>query len=275
MKKLVLLLMAGCCLAFGVNAQTRKLRQDEIDFYNKLHASLYGAIPHSYKDWKANGDPQAFDVIKFFCPVVYADNDCTGKCPVSIGKGDPYSLSVTAEFAMPSDQKEQLAGAAMASLTSYTDPVQVATALKSTAKSILTVTVIANVNVSGTQGIRLGYCSKTTPQALQIPVPVTLALLGTHSAQCPYMNGGSPSLSPGEGYYDHAIIFIGKPVVSKTIQQSSDGNIVGMYGIGFDKTRIGVPIVQNIVVEFKGDADDIKEAIKMIDWQKLNSLISK
>src|ERR1700761_2322326 len=153
MKKIVLLLIAGCCLAFGVNAQTRKLRQDEIDYYNKLHAALYNALPHSYKDWKPNGDAQAFDVFKYFCPMVFADNDCTGKCSTTLGTKEAYYLSITSSFAMPNDQKQQLAGAAMASLTSYTDPVQMATALKSTAKSILSIEVMANVYTSGTPGI--------------------------------------------------------------------------------------------------------------------------
>ena len=275
MKKSAALLLLFASLCCSAIAQTRKLRQDEIDFYNNLHQVLYNAVPHVYKDWKATGDAKDFDVFKFFCPIVYADNDCTGKTDAALGTKLPYQLSLNVDFAMSHSQSDALAGSAMRTITDYNNVAQIAATLKSIAKAKLSIHVSANVYAPGSGVFTLVYCPKTPPEAITLPVPATLALIGIRSGQCPLMSGSRPDLSPGDGYYDDAVVFLGKPVTTKTNDNRNDGRIHTAYGIGFDKTKIGSPVVQNIVVDFKGDAEDIRAAIKLINWQKLYALIAK
>jgi hypothetical protein len=275
MKRSALLLFASACFYFNAQAQTRKLRQDEINFYNNLHQVLYDAIPHQYKDWRAVGDKKDFDAIKYFCPIVYADNDCTGKTDVALGTREPYQLSYNIEFWMPGDQSDALKGSAMGAVKDYSNAPQIAGMLKSIAKTKLSIRISANVYAPDGGIFTLIYCPKTTPEAIALPVTATLALIGIRSAQCPLMADGRPDLSPGDGYYDDAVVFLGKPVNTKTPVNRSDGLTRTAYGIGFDKSKIGSPVVQNIVVDFKGDADDIRAVIKLMDWQKLYALIAK
>jgi hypothetical protein len=274
MKRSAVLLFVLTCLYFSTQAQSRKLRQDEIDFYNNLHQVLYDAMPHQYKDWKAVGDKKDFDVLKYFCPIVYADNDCTGKTDITLGTKLPYQLSLSVDFSMPRNQSDAMAGSAMGTVKDYNNAPQIAGMLKSMAKTKLSIHI--NANVYAPSGIfTLVCCPKTSPEAITLPVTATLALIGIRSADCPLMSGGRPDLSPGDSYYDDAVVFLGKPVTTKTPVNRSDGLMRTTYGIGFDKSKIGSPVVQNIEVDFKGDAEDIRAAIKLIDWQKLYALIAK
>ncbi|MEO6849872.1 MAG: hypothetical protein ABI203_08170, partial [Mucilaginibacter sp.] len=72
-----------------------------------------------------------------------------------------------------------------------------------------------------------------------------------------------------------ALVFLGKPVNYKKTVTTSDGLTADGYSMAYDSRRISRMEVQNIAVEFKGDSADIDEAIKLIDWQKLSSLIEK
>ncbi len=275
MKKILLVCLIINCIQFIASGQERPLRQDEITWFNNLYPVLYNAIPHEYQDWKAVGDGKDFDVIKYFCPVEYADNSCRGKCPVSLGKGDPYSLNYKIEFSMPSEQSDGLAGSAYKSITDFNNATQIAAALKSTAKSKLSIQVMVNISSGGSGAFLLSYCSKSPPEKITLPIPATLALIGIHSDGCPFMSDGRPDMSPGDAYYDNAIIFLGKPVAGQTADDRHDGQVRTRYAIAFDKSKIGVPVTQNIVVQIKGDAADINAAIKLIDWKKLYYLIGK
>jgi hypothetical protein len=275
MKRSAAFLLIFSSLYCSSSAQTRKLRQDEINFYNNLHQVLYNALPHVYKDWKATGDAKDFDVFKYFCPMVYADNDCTGKTDIALGTKLPHQLSMSVDFAMPRSQSDAMAGSAMSTVTDYNNAAQIAAMLKGLSKRKLSIHINANVYAPGSGVFTLVYCPKTTPEAITLPVPATLALIGIRSADCQLMSGSRPDLSPGDGYYDDAVVFMGKPVTTKTADNRSDGLIRTVFGIGFDKTKIGSPVVQNIEVDFKGDAEDIRAAIKLIDWQKLYALIAK
>src|SRR5471030_1514680 len=187
MKKTILICIVIAGFVARSNAQERPLRQDEIVYFNNLHQVLYNAVPHEYKNWKAIGDKKDFDAVKYFCPEVYPGNDCTGKCPVSLGKGDPYSLNYKIEFTMPGSESEGLMAAAFKSITDYNNATQIATALKSTAKSKLTINVFVNISAGATGAFLLSYCSKNPPEKIALPVPATLALLGVHSDGCPLM----------------------------------------------------------------------------------------
>jgi len=275
MKRSLVYILALICLCYCSWGQTRKLRKDEIDFYNNLHQVLYNAVPHEYKDWKAVGDAKEFDVFKYFCPIVYADNDCTGKTDVSLGTRVPYQLSYSIDFSMPGSQSDALKGSAMRTVKDYTNTAQIAGMLKSVAKTKLSIHINANVYTPGSGVFTLVYCPQTPPETITLPVPATLALIGIRSDQCPLMSGSRPDMSPGDGYYDDAVVFLGKPVTTKTNDNRNDGRTHTVYGIGFDKSKIGSPVVQNIEVDFKGDAEDIRAAVKLIDWQKLYVLIAK
>lgn len=275
MKKILLVCLIINSILLSANGQERPLRQDEITYYNHLFPALYNAVPHEYLDWKAVGDSKDFDVIKYFCPIEYADNSCYGKCPVSLGKGDPYSLSYKIDFSMPSDQSAGLAGPAYKAITDFNNATQIAAALKSTAKSKLSIQVIVNISSGASGAFLLSYCSKNPPEKITLPVPATLALIGKHSEECPFMSNGRPDMSPGDAYYDNAIIFLGKPVSGQTAYDRHDGQVRTRYAIAFDKSKIGVPVTQNIVVQIKGDAADIEAAIKLIDWKNLYYLIGK
>jgi len=273
MKKLVLFAATIVCISVNAKAQFRKLTANEITYYNALYPVLYNAIPHNYKTWKAMaGRTGEFDIRKYWCPDPTPGNDCTGTCPVSVGKGDPYSLDCDIEFTMPGDQSTALKVAAYKTIKDFNNGKQLATALKSTAKAKLKINVISNVTAGD---FVLSYCGKNAPEKLDLPVPATLALLGIHSDGCPVMDGGRPSMSPGDKYYDSAVIFLGKPVAKQSTHVSDDGLTETNYAINFDKAKIGTLITQNIVVTLQGDAEDIKAAVKAINWQKLYAAIVK
>ena len=176
---------------------------------------------------------------------------------------------------MPGSQSDALKGSAMATVKDYTNVAQIAGMLKSIAKTKLSIHINANVYAPNSGIFTLVYCPKTPPEAITLPVPATLTLIGIRSDQCPLMSGSRPDMSPGDGYYDDAVVFLGKPVTTKTDDNRHDGRTHTVYGIGFDKSKIGSPVVQNIEVDFKGDADDIRAVVKLIDWQKLYALIAK
>ena len=176
---------------------------------------------------------------------------------------------------MPADQTGNLAAAAFKKITDFNSAGQIAGALKGAAKSKLSIQIIVNVSSGSSGAFLLSYCAKTPPEKIALPVPATLALLGTHSDECPFMSDGRPDMSPGDAYYDNAIIFLGKPVAGQEADDRHDGQVRTKYAIGFDKSKIGVPITQNIVVRIKGDAPDIEAVIKLIDWKNLYYLIEK
>ncbi len=263
------------CAIMNANAQLRKLRADEIKFYNSLYPVLYSALPHEFRDWKVIGDGPDFDAIKYFCPDSEGP-DCIGKCAVSVGVKDPYQLGYAMEYTMPGDQADGIKGGTAGGITDYNNAQQVAAALKGAAKIRVQVYITVNSYSPGSGVFTIVNCPKAPAQTLGVPVPTTLAIMGIRSPECPYMQDGHVNLSPGgDGYYDNALVFMGKPVAFKQNQSYSDGYTHTSYGVGFDKTKIGTLIVQNIVITFKGDAEDIKDVIKQIDWQKLNALLAK
>lgn len=271
MKKTILLCSIMCTLFQGASAQTgfRKLRPDEVTFLNGVRAALYAAVPHVYKDWKVVADKEAFDANKFWCQDPEAEK-CLGDCPKTLGVTDPYSLSYLAEYSMPNDQAGKLAVESMGLIKDFTDNKQLVAAQKFSAKSKMKITVFENVFPAG---VSFSYCAATPMENLQLPVPATIAVIGKHSPDCPIMDGSRVTMS-GD-YYDRALIVLGKPVTKKTEEKTSDGLTTVTYVAGFDKSKIGKPITQNIVVEIKGDADDIKAAVKLIDWKKLSDMIAK
>jgi hypothetical protein len=251
----------------------RMQRPAETAFLNKLHQELFDALPHTYKNWTA-GKEDPFDALKYWCRDPVSWRDCNGFILKTIGLGDPYSLDWQVEFTMPDEESGPLMGAAVGNIKDFTNGPQVAAAIKSTNKSKLKIFIVANLFITGTHSsMPLSYCAKTPPVPLSLPVPATLALKGLHSADCPIMDGGSVSLK-GD-YYDNAIVFLGKPVIAKKTETTSDGLTATRYELAFDRAKIGKMEVQNIAVTFKGDSADIDEAIKLINWQKLSDLIAK
>ena len=275
MRKILVFTSLLILTLLNLNAQTRLLRKDEIDYMNSIYPVIYNAIPHEYKDWKAVGDKKEFDAIKFYCPVVYAENDCTGRCSVSLGKGDPYTIAYDIQFSMPEAQSSALMATAFKSITDFNNATQIASALKGNSKAKLSIRVIVNVSSGKIGSFLLSYCGKTKPTDLALPVPATLAVLGVHTDGCPFMNDGRPDMAPGDNYYDNAIVFLGKPVSSQEADDRHDGQVRTRYAIGFDHTKIGIPFTQNIVVLIKGDAADINAIVSQIDWKALNGLIEK
>lgn len=281
MKKIMLftLLFAGIFIAQCTNAQDksalfRKQRPAETAFLNKLHAALFTALPHTFRDWATGKEDTTFDATKYWCGDAVSWHDCTGDILKTVGISDPYSLNWEVEFTMPDQEKVGLMVTAMGNINDYTNGPQVAAALKSTNKSKLKISIVANLYITGTgSSMALSYCAKTPLVPLSIPVPTTLALKGIRSAECPIMDGGSVSLH-GE-YYDSAIVYLGKPVIAKKTENTSDGLTDTRYQMAFDRAKISKLSVQNIAVTFKGDSADIDEAIKLIDWQKLSDLIEK
>lgn len=243
------------------------MRADEIAFYNNIHEVFYSALPHAYKSWKVVEDGKEFDAKKFFCPL---NDGCYGTISVSIGKGDPYSLSYFIDFTMPGDESGLLMATAFSSIKDYTNADQIATALKSTAKSKISIRVFNNID--GGQ-FPVTYCSKTPPETIKLPVTAGLALKGVRAASCPIMSSGRPDMAGN--YYDNAVVFLGKAVAKKTPDERSDGISGAVYAIGFDKSKLDKVITQNIVVTITGDAADIEAIIKLIDWQKLYNAIGK
>jgi len=278
MKKISLLIFFTCSV-FCLQAQKkdtkpgfRKQTPAETQFLNSLHQSLYTSLPHVYKDWKTAPE-NSFDAIKYWCDIPTQWHDCTADIPTSIGHGDPWALNWQVDFTMPDEQSSGLMMAAMKGVTDYTNGQQVATCLKATNKSKLGIFIYANISSGVTGAFPISYCGKTPPVTIPLPVAATLAVKGIRSADCPLMDGGHVSMSGN--YYDNAVVFLGKPVSSKTTATGGDGLTTIRYAIGFDKARIGKLVVQNIVVTFKGDSADIDEAIKLIDWQKLSDLIER
>ena len=268
MKRIIILFAAQLCLLAGTYAQFRQLRPEEIAYLDKVHNALYTAIPHTYKDWATSPQDRKFTAVNFWCPD--PSEGCSGTCPASLGVGDPYSLSVTEEFTMPQEQSVKLMSAAYKEIKDFNNAQQVAQALKSTNKSKLKIFIACNISAGNSE---VSYCSKTPPVSIQLPVPATLALKGIRSQECPILESGRPDLK-GD-YYDNAVIFLGKPVASKNPDDRSDG-LSGMeYTIAFDEGKTSKTLTQNIVVTFKGDAADIDEAIRLIDWNKLYALLDK
>lgn len=279
MKRIALFSVLFACLLCNAQAQKkdvkagfRKQTPAETQFLNSLHQSLYSSLPHVYKDWKTAPE-NSFDAIKYWCDIPTQWHDCTADIPTTIGHGDPWALNWQVDFVMPDEQSSGLMMAAMKGVTDYTNGQQVATCLKATSKSKLGIFIYANVSSGVTGAFPVSYCGKTPPVTILLPVAATLAVKGIRSVDCPVMDGGRVSMSGN--YYDNAVVFLGKPVSSKTTSTGSDGLTTTRYAIGFDKTRISKLVVQNVVVTFKGDSADIDEAIKLIDWQKLSDLIER
>ncbi|ASU36391.1 hypothetical protein [Mucilaginibacter xinganensis] len=276
---LSILLLTGLLITVSVQAQDkssafRKQRPEETAFLNKLHNALFYALPHTFRDWTTGKEDTTFDAMKYWCRDPVSWHDCTGDILKTVGLGDPYALDWQVEFTMPEAESGGLMGAAVSGIKDYTNAQQVAAALKSINRTKLKIFIVANLYITGTHSsMALSYCAKTPPVALSIPVPTTLALKGIRSAGCPIMDGGSVSLH-GD-YYDTALVFLGKPVVAKSTENTNDGLTDTRYELAFNRTKIGRLVVQNIAVQFKGDSADIDEAIKMIDWQKLSDLIER
>ena len=270
MKKTIL--AVACCLStyhFAATAQEgRLMRADEIAFYNNIHEVLYSALPHVYKNWKVVEDGKAFDAKKYFCPL--PEDGCYGKIPVSIGKGDPYSLNYFADFTMPGDESAALMVEGFKIIKDYNNANEIALALKTAAKSKVNLRVFCNID--GGQ-YYITYCPKTPPETIKLPVQATLALKGVRASACPIMSGGRPDMAGN--YYDNAVIFLGKPIAKKEQDERSDGINGTIYYIGFDNSKISKLVTQNIIVQITGDSGDIDAIVKLIDWQKLYNAIGK
>ncbi|MEO6631109.1 MAG: hypothetical protein ABIN13_05280 [Mucilaginibacter sp.] len=281
MKKIALfsLLFAGLFIFGRTQAQNKRAsfrlqRPEETAFMNKLHQELFDALPHTYKNWATGKEDLTFDATKYWCNDPGSWSICNGFILKTIGISDAWTMDWQVDFTMPDAEMAPLVSAAVSNIKDFTNATQVAAAVKSAAKSKLSVFIVANLYITGTQSSTpLSYCAKTPPVPLSIPVPTTLALKGLHSAECPIMDGGTASLH-GD-YYDNAVVFLGKPVVAQKTETYSDGLNTTRYQIAFDRTKIGGMAVQNIVVTFKGDSADIDEVIKLINWQKLSDLIAK
>ena len=261
--------LAPCILAqTAAKAGFRKMKPEEISFLNKTHEVLFAAIPHEYKDWKAQYDNRRFDATEYWCDPQTAMMDCNGMCPQTEGVGDAWALSYNVEFAMPANKSNALKGASAKMVTDYSDPTQLANAQKYTAKTKLKVTVVNNMSAGD---VAVNYCDKTPFETISLPVTATLAIISRRSADCPILDGSRPSMK-GD-YYDNAIIVLGKPVTRKATAKTNDGLTTSRYVVGFDKSKIGRLATQNVVVQIKGDADDIKAYINSIDWQKLYGML--
>ena len=281
MKKITLffLLFTGLFITTGGLAQNKSasFRQQtpaETAFMNKLHQELFDALPHTYKNWATGKEDLNFDATKYWCRDPGSWSICNGFILKTIGISDAWTMDWQVDFTMPDEEMTPLLSAAVSNIKDFTNAPQVAAAVKSTNKSKLSIFIVANLYIRGTESSTpLSYCAKTPPVPLSIPVPTTLALKGLHSAECPIMDGGSVSLHGN--YYDDAIVFLGQPVVGKKTETTSDGLTTTRYEIAFDRAKISRMAVQNIVLTFIGDSADIDEAVKLINWQKLSDLIEK
>lgn len=256
----------------------RRMTKNEITYFNNLHDSLYLAIPHEYKDWTANGDSRAFDAAKHWCEDPVDGTDCTGIFPNNIGTTDPYSLSINQDFAMSNQESGNLMVAAMGALKDYNDPVQIATALKSTAKSKITISITNNLSIddveSTSTNLGISYCPKTPPVMIELPIPAALAVKGIRSVACPILGEGKqPDMHAN--YYDNAFIVLGKTTIRKVEKKYDDGLMANDYDISFDNKKISKLINQNIVIKITGDSDDIDAIINLIDWKMLNSMLAQ
>ena len=272
MKKLIAVTTVFLSFIVSANAQFRKMTDAEMAFLNSSHKAMYASLPTAYQDWTSQFNGTNFDAQYYWCAEKEAK--CVGLCPVSMGKGDPWGLDVSVEFKMPQSQSAGLMMPAYKQIKDFNNATQIATALKSMAKTKLTISIFSNVSSGQIGAFLVSSCSKTPAVKLTIPVPTTLALMGIHSVDCPFMDGSRPDMA-GDNYYDNAVVFLGKPVSGQYQDDRHDGQTRVRYAIGFDKTKINSLIVQNIVVKFSGDAEDIKAAIKLMDWEKLSALIAK
>ena len=253
----------------------RKMRPDEVALYTTMHNTLVAAMPQAYQDWKSVSDGSSkYDANRQWADVDPDWGSSYGTCPSNMGVTDGYEISIQDEIKATDDRDAKAAATAMRGLTDYNNPAQVATTLKAASIGKITINIMTNMYAGDKV---LNYCGKNTPTTISLPVPATLALKALHTADCPYMKDGHPDMSPGrEAYMDNALIFLGKPVTSKKEDEyDNDGQTRYHYTIGFDKTKIGKAVVQNIVVSIKGDAADIDAVIALIDWQKLYALIAK
>ncbi|MBC7587360.1 MAG: hypothetical protein H7178_03290 [Chitinophagaceae bacterium] len=284
-KAVIFLLMLVACFQVST-AQTykphkgfRMLRQDEIAYLNNLYQTLYNAIPHEYKDWRANGDGKEFSAVKHWCDVEPDFDKCTGICPVTLGKTDPYSISLNMDFAMLDQESSGLMIAAYQGITDYTNPMQIAKALKSAAKSKISIRIYNNIfapdgSFSSNQ-FGISYCPKVPPVKIQLPIYAALAVMGIRSDACPILDESTKQADMHGNYYDNALIVLGKPIVKKAEKMYDYGLKNNAYAIAFDNKQIGKLINQNIMIRITGDAADIDAVIKLIDWKKLESMVAK
>ncbi len=257
----------------------RMLRQDEIAYLNNLYQSFYSAIPHEYKDWRGNGDTKEFSAVKHWCNVEPDFDKCTGICPTTLGKVDPYSISLNMDFTMPDQESSGLMIAAYQSITDYTNPVQIAKALKAAAKSKVSIRIYNNIYAAdasfSSNEFGISYCPKIPPVKIQLPINAALAVMGIRSDVCPILDESTKQADMHGNYYDNAFIVLGKPIIKKAEKQYDYGLKSNSYAIAFDNKQIGKLINQNIMIRITGDAADIAAVIKMIDWKKLDSMVSK
>jgi hypothetical protein len=270
MKKTLLLICLLAMLCSPAMAQFRKITQAEIDYLNRVHGLLYDALPHGHLGWKVVEYGKAFDASKYWCSE--GEAQCLGTCPVSLGKKDPYQLDYKVDFTIPDDQKNSLISTGMAQLKDYTNAQQVATFLKSIAKTNLQVWIFTN-DFGATDADLITYCPKTPPVKLNIPVKSVLAVMGLRSDACPLTAGGTPDMHAN--YTDNAIVVLGKPLLKTRHAIEENGIARDNYTVAFDNTKLNKLVTQNIVVKFIGDAKDIQAAVEAINWQKLSDMLEK
>ncbi len=271
MKKIfAVLALVAICLNAQAQSGFRKLRAEEITYINSMHAAMYAATPHTYKNWRVVADDAKFDATMFWCTDPPDGVDCKGDCPTILGVGDPYLLSYNAEYTMTGEESSTIAVTSISLIKDFNNGEQLAASQKYAAKTKMKMNIVFNMDGSP---FSFSYCAATPLETLQLPVASTLAVLGRRSVNCPILDGGRASMS-GD-YYDRALIVLGKPGTKKGAEKTSDGLTTVTYAVGFDKSKIGKLATQNIIIELKGDAEDIKELIKLIDWQKLSAMLGK
>jgi hypothetical protein len=250
MKKPLVLVLAVTCIVFNTPAQSilgRKLSPAEAAYCNTVYSVMAAALPHTYRDW------------------IFAD---AGK---NLPEGQPYTVRLDYAYEMPEEQAKTIMSSAYKKIGDPNSVKQVASALKWAAINRLKIMVTANMPQQNPNS--LVYCGKVTPAITGLPVAATLSIMGMHTENCPIMTHTKVDMN-GD-YYDNAIVFLGKPVVKKKTEQVENGLISTIYYVGFDKEKMNQLITQNIVVTLKGDAANINEVIKLIDWQKLYGLLNK
>jgi hypothetical protein len=264
-------LQISVSLSAQSKAEFRKLRPNEAVFLDKLHSILADAIPHSFYNWENDKIEKGFDALKLWCTDPKSGDDRTGYCPVSLGKQEPYSVKYEIELRMPDKQSKALLLNAYKRITDFNSTEQIAGALKSTAVTRIKISVETNVLPGASY--KLSYCPKMPPTAIVLPVPATLAIMGLHSDACPIMAAGKVDMTAD--YYDNALIILGRPAIKRAVEERADGLTEIDYSVGFDRAKTGRLATQNIVVSIHGDAADINQAIKRIDWKKLYYLLGK
>lgn len=273
MKKLLMATTVLCSLfttVCGQQAGYRKLRPDEISYLNAIHAAMFNAIPHTYRNWKVVADKEQFDARRFWCGIEVDGQDCLGDCPMQLGKVEPYTLSYDAEYTMANNESGAIAATSMAMIKDFTDAKQLAAAQKYAAQSKVKIRVVIN---SPGIDFSFSYCAKTPLEIMQLPVPAALAVIGMRSVDCQITDDGRPSMHAD--YYDRALIVLGLPVAKKAPENTSDGLTTAHYVPGFEKSKISKLVAQNISVEIKGDANDIRAMVQQINWKTLSDLLAK